>query len=119
MVYLLVTFFAVGILFGNLNALVMEPPGHAAGVGPALVGSLSTLISVPLGTLIGQGYNGTILPLIGGFALLSVLSIVVMRWAEAGRSGAWSIKLPRKVPYRFSKSSNGFDRAQPTAFRIA
>ena len=83
--YLLATFFAVGILFGNLNAMAMAPLGHIAGIGAALVGSLSTLISVPLGTIIGQGYNGTILPLVGGFALLSILSLIVMHWTEKER----------------------------------
>lgn len=83
MVYLLLSFFCIGILFGNLNALAMDPLGHIAGVGAAVVGSLSTLISLLLGTLIGQSYNGTVLPLIVGFALLSTASIGVVRWAEA------------------------------------
>ena len=82
MVYLMASFFCVGILFGNLNALAMEPLGHIAGVGAAVVGSLSTFIAVPIGTVIGQGYNGTVLPLVGGFAILSLLSTLVMRWAE-------------------------------------
>jgi DHA1 family bicyclomycin/chloramphenicol resistance-like MFS transporter len=83
MVYLMASFFCVGILFGNLNALAMEPLGHIAGVGAAVVGSLSTFIAVPIGTVIGQGYNGTVLPLVGGFAILSLLSMLVMRWAES------------------------------------
>lgn len=81
--YLMATFFCVGILFGNQNALAMEPLGHLAGIGAAVVGSLSTLISMPLGTLIGKGYNGTVLPLIAGLALLSGASILVVRWAES------------------------------------
>lgn len=82
MAYLLTSFFCVGILFGNLNSLAMDPLGHIAGVGAAIVGSLSTFIAVPLGTLIGQAYNQTVLPLIGGFALLSVLALLIMGWAE-------------------------------------
>jgi DHA1 family bicyclomycin/chloramphenicol resistance-like MFS transporter len=83
--YFLANFFAVGILFGNLNSLAMEPLGHIAGVGAAVVGSLSTFISVPLGTWIGQGFNGTVLPLVGGFALLCTIAIFVMRWADGGQ----------------------------------
>ena len=82
--YLLGTFFGVGILFGNQNSLAMEPLGHLAGIGAAVVGSLSTLISMPLGTLIGQSYNGTVLPLIIGMALLSGLCVLTVRWAESG-----------------------------------
>lgn len=85
MIYLLLSFFCIGLLFGNLNALAMEPLGHIAGVGAAIVGSLSTFISLLLGTLIGQSYNGTVLPLVGGFALLSLAALGIMRWAEAGK----------------------------------
>jgi MFS transporter, DHA1 family, multidrug resistance protein len=80
--YLMLTFFCVGILFGNQNSLAMEPLGHLAGIGAAVVGSLSTLISTPLGTFIGQQYNGTVLPLIAGLGLLSLLSIFVVGWTE-------------------------------------
>ena len=86
MSYLLISFFAIGILFGNLNALAMEPLGHIAGVGAAVVGSLSTFISTFLGSAIGQSYNGTVLPLVGGFALLGLVTFGVMLWAEAWRA---------------------------------
>jgi DHA1 family bicyclomycin/chloramphenicol resistance-like MFS transporter len=82
MAYLLMVFFFVGILFGNLNALAMEPLGSVAGLGAAVVGSLSTLISVVLGVAISSAYNGTILPLVSGFALLSIGCLMVMGWTE-------------------------------------
>lgn len=84
MAYLMTSFFCVGILFGNQNSMAMEPLGRLAGMGAAVVGSLSTLIQVPLGTFIGRNYNGTIIPLIVGIAVLAVLSIVVINWAESG-----------------------------------
>lgn len=82
--YFMLTFFTVGILFGNLNALAMQPLGHIAGIGAAIIGSLSTMISVLLGTTIGRAYNETILPLVIGFVVLAGLSIFVMWWAESG-----------------------------------
>jgi DHA1 family bicyclomycin/chloramphenicol resistance-like MFS transporter len=84
MAYLITAFFCIGILFGNINALAMKPLGHIAGIGAAVLGSLSTLISVPIGVVIGRSYNGTILPLVAGMAILVGISIVVVRWAEAG-----------------------------------
>ncbi|MBE2225389.1 MAG: multidrug effflux MFS transporter [Anaerolineae bacterium] len=84
MVYLMLTFFCVGILFGNNNALAMQPLGSVAGIGAAVVGSLSTFISVPLGIVIGQSYDGTILPLVIGMAVVAGFSLVVARWAEGG-----------------------------------
>lgn len=81
--YLFVNFFVVGIMFGNLNSMAMEPLGHIAGVGSAVVTSLSSMLSIPIGALIGRAFNGTILPLIGGFAILCFLTIFVMRWADS------------------------------------
>jgi DHA1 family bicyclomycin/chloramphenicol resistance-like MFS transporter len=83
--YLMVSFYGIGIIFGNLNALAMEPLGHLAGIGAAVVGSLSSLISLVLGTMIGRSYNGTILPLIASIAILIGMSVFVVRWTESDR----------------------------------
>lgn len=81
-VYLMLAFFCFGWMFGNLNALAMEPLGHVAGTGAAVIGSLATLISVPLAILIGQAFDGTVLPLIAGFAILSAATLIVSLWAD-------------------------------------
>ena len=81
MSYLMLSFFGIGLSFSNLNALAMHPLGHIAGTGAAVVGALVTLLSLVFGTAIGQGYNGTVLPLVTGFAILSALALVAMRWA--------------------------------------
>jgi DHA1 family bicyclomycin/chloramphenicol resistance-like MFS transporter len=83
MVYLMMSFFCTGILFGNMNALAMQPLGHLAGVGSAVVGSLSTLISMLLGTLIGRSYNGTVLPFVVGMAILAGTALFVIHWSES------------------------------------
>ncbi len=72
------TLFHVGILFGNLNSLAMEPLGHIAGVGSTMVGAITTFISVPLGIIVGLSYDGTVFPLIIGFTLLSGLCFLVI-----------------------------------------
>lgn len=76
------SFFCTGILFGNFNALAMEPMGHIAGLAAAAIGSISTVISLAIGFYIGYLFNGTILPLVGGFALLSLLGLMVVLWTE-------------------------------------
>ncbi len=80
MVYLFSVIFCFGLLMGNLNALAMEPLGHMAGIGASLVGALSTFISVPFGILIGQSYQNSVLPLVAGFTIFSLLSLMVMYW---------------------------------------
>jgi DHA1 family bicyclomycin/chloramphenicol resistance-like MFS transporter len=83
MAYLAVVFFCNGILFGNFNAMALEPLGHIAGVASAVVGSLTTFVSLTLGTLIGRAFDGTVLPLVAGFAGLGLGALAVMLWAEA------------------------------------
>lgn len=82
MIYLCTTVFFVGILFGNLNSMAMEPLGHIAGMGAAIVGALSTFISVPFGTYIGQLYDGTVQPMVLGFAFFGTLAALIIWISE-------------------------------------
>lgn len=75
-------FFSCGLIFGNLNALAMEPMGHIAGIASAIVGSTSSFMSLAIGITIGQLYNGTLIPVVTGFLVLGILSMVFMRLAE-------------------------------------
>ena len=84
MAYLLPLFFGFGILFGNLNALAMEPLGHVAGLGSAVVGTISTLLSVGFGIIAADAYDRTVIPLIAGFALLGLAGLALMVWTERG-----------------------------------
>ena len=79
--YLLSVFFAVGLLFANLNTLAMEPLGHLAGVGSSVVSSLAVFIAVPLGTLVGLSFDGTMYTQIAAFAVFSGGAVAAMRWA--------------------------------------
>lgn len=85
MTYLMVTFFAVGMLFGNFNALAMEPLGHIAGIAAGVIGTCTTFLSALLGGTIGYVYDGTVNPVVGGFALLGFFSAITMLLAERGR----------------------------------
>jgi DHA1 family bicyclomycin/chloramphenicol resistance-like MFS transporter len=86
MVFFVVGFFFIGFIFGNFNALAMEPLGHIAGAASSVIGSITLFISLLLGTLIGQSYDGTVLPLVGGFAVLGIASTIVVGLIERGRS---------------------------------
>ena len=86
MAYFLFVFVCVGLLFGNLNALAMEPLGHVAGVGAAVVASLATLISVPLGAFVGLSFDGTLYAQVGAFAVFGTGMLVAIRWAGRTRA---------------------------------
>ena len=85
MAFLSTTLFCTGILFGNLNALAMEPLGKIAGVGAAITSSFATFLSVPIGMFIGLSYDGTVLPLIAGFGICSLTAIVTQHLTETRR----------------------------------
>ncbi|MCI2398440.1 multidrug effflux MFS transporter [Aliiroseovarius subalbicans] len=75
-----------GFNFGNLNALAMEPLGHVAGTASALIGAISTMLSVVIAVPIGLAFNGTPLPMIGSAAVLSILAWLGMKWAGPDES---------------------------------
>lgn len=91
MAYMMLAFFCVGVLFGNMSSLAMEPLGSIAGVGAAVVASGSLTVSAALGAWIGQSYDGTVIPLVGGFAGLSLLSLPLIHWASGGRPVAVAV----------------------------
>lgn len=63
----------MGILFGNLNALAMQPLGDMAGLGAAIIGSLSSLFSVPIALFVDSFLDGNLYPIgIGFFCLLRI-----------------------------------------------
>lgn len=84
-VYFFGLFFCNGLMFGNFNAMALEAMGHMAGLAAALSGTLSSLVAVVLGTLAGQSYDGTMIPLSVAFASFSLLSWIAARWAAAHR----------------------------------
>ncbi len=80
MIFILITFFCIGLLFGNFSALAMEPMGHIAGTASAVIGCFSSGISVIVGTLIGQFYDNSLTPMIIGFLILTSASLILQRW---------------------------------------
>ena len=76
------TFFCFGLVCGNMNALAMQPMGHIAGAAAAAIGTGIMAISAVLGTLIGQMYDGTVLPLAVGFLALILLTVAFTAFAE-------------------------------------
>ena len=75
-------FLCLGLQFGNINALAMEPLGHMAGMAASVIGSLSTLISIPLGTFIGQQYHHSVIPLVSGFFAAGLIVSLLIRWGR-------------------------------------
>ena len=78
----LALFFCIGVLFGNLNSIAMEPLGHVAGTAAAVIGSVTTLLAVVLSYLVGQAYDGTLFPLALAFVSLITVSTLLTRLSK-------------------------------------
>ena len=85
LLYAAMLFFNFGLVFGNLNAIAMEPMGHIAGMAAAIIGAVSGIVSMAIGGIIGQLYNNTLIPMTLGFLILGTVSIGLVLWAEKGR----------------------------------
>lgn len=79
--HMVASFSMIGLLFGNLNALAMEPMGHIAGFAAAIIGSLSMILAVLIAVPVGYAFNGTPFPLIGGVAIFSGMGFLLMRFS--------------------------------------
>ena len=77
--------FAFGLMFANFTALAMEPQGHIAGTASSLYGSITTLVEIGIGAVIGQDYNGTLLPFATGFFVCTLAALAIVAVVEKGR----------------------------------
>ncbi|WP_439627147.1 multidrug effflux MFS transporter [Shinella sp.] len=84
MVFGFAAFFAIGILFGNLNAMVMRSLGQVAGLGASLLASGSSLVATLFAVGMGNFYDGTTINLSAGFFLAGVSSLVLAQVAQGG-----------------------------------
>jgi DHA1 family bicyclomycin/chloramphenicol resistance-like MFS transporter len=74
-----------GLSSANLGALAMQPMGHIAGTASSVQGTIGTIGGALLGLAIGQSFNGTTVPMIGGFACFGAVALLILTVTERGR----------------------------------
>jgi DHA1 family bicyclomycin/chloramphenicol resistance-like MFS transporter len=77
--------FLVGLIFSNFNTLAMEPQGHVTGTASSLIGSVTTLVAAAIGTVVGQAYDGTLMPLANGYLGFGLASLSILAATERGQ----------------------------------
>ena len=77
--------FCFGLVIGNVGAITMEPLGHLAGIASSVQGFLTTAGGAVLGSIVGQHFDGTLVPMTAGFALYGVMAVICVLVAERGR----------------------------------
>lgn len=81
-------FGCLGFITGNLNSMALEPMGHLAGIATAVVGSVSSLMSLTIGTIIGQLYDGSVLPITASTTLFTFIAWCLLHYAQRQRVAA-------------------------------
>ena len=76
--------FLFGLTGTNFNSLAMEPLGKVAGTAASVFGFMQTAGGAVLGTMIGQAYDGSILPIAAGYFILGAASLGCVLIAEKG-----------------------------------
>ena len=77
--------FCFGLIIGNFGAMSMEPMGHIAGTAASAQGFFSTTVGALVGFAIGQMFDGTDAPFTVGVAVMGLLALVAVLFAEDGR----------------------------------
>ncbi|GAA4767486.1 multidrug effflux MFS transporter [Stakelama sediminis] len=74
-----------GLAASNFSSMAMEHMGEIAGTASSLQGFVSTLGGALIGAIIGQAFDGTVVPLYSGFLICGLLAFIVILIAERGR----------------------------------
>lgn len=82
MVLMALTLSAIGILFGNIIALAMEPCRAVAGYGASISSGVSTLVALGVSQLVGNLYDGTEYGFFVVTTLCSGVSLIIMLWVS-------------------------------------
>lgn len=70
---------------GNFGAMAMENMGDFAGMANSIQGTISNIIGLTIGSLIGQSFDGTTVPLYLGYFLCGVIALAIVFVTEGGR----------------------------------
>ncbi len=75
--FLSIQFFCLGFMWGNFRSIAMEPIGHIAGIGAAINGFISTVLSIPIATFIGEFVKNSVWPLFAGLAICGMCALAI------------------------------------------
>lgn len=76
---------AFGVLQGNISAIALEPMGHIAGTASSLIGVVTMTVANLLAGVVGQAYDGTVIPLAFAFGFGGLAAGAMVFWTERGR----------------------------------
>ena len=85
MIFLGLSFFLIGLILPNFNAMAMEPLGRVAGTGSSVIGFVMTGLGAVLGGVAANYYDQTLHPLLWSFAIYSSVVVIIVYAVEKGQ----------------------------------
>ena len=77
-IYIMISFSFFGFIFGNLNALAINPFGHIAGYASSIIGALSTFVALVVSGSSATFFDGTPNVVVFTLSLCSVLTFALL-----------------------------------------
>ena len=79
------TFACFGMMGANFSAIAMEPQGKMAGTASAAYGFATSTVSAVIGAKVASQFNGSVVPILWGFVVLGLTSLLVIFITERGK----------------------------------
>lgn len=77
--------FCFGLVGANFNSIAMEPLGRIAGTASSVIGFVTTVGGALIGFVVGQRFDGTVIPLTLGFFACGMIGLLIVAVTERGR----------------------------------
>ncbi|WP_424004509.1 multidrug effflux MFS transporter [Maribacter sp. IgM3_T14_3] len=77
LIFLSLQFLCLGFIWGNMRSIAMEPIGHIAGIGAAITGFISTILSIPISIFVGSFIQDSVWALFAGLGVCGLISVVL------------------------------------------
>jgi len=79
------TFACFGMMGANFSSLAMEPLGKIAGTASAAYGFVTSTLAAWIGLVIARQFDGSVIPILMGFVVLGIVSLLIVMWTEKGK----------------------------------
>ncbi len=77
LIFLSLQFLCLGFIWGNMRSIAMEPIGHIAGIGAAITGFISTILSIPISIFVGSFIEDSVWALFAGLGVCGLISVLL------------------------------------------
>lgn len=74
----------VGFIGSNFSSIAMTPFGEVAGAASSFQSFVKTVLAAGIGAAIGQQFDGSVLPVAGGFLICGLAALALVLWCEKG-----------------------------------